>query len=343
MPDTETTVAEPQKQSFADFRAARGTTPQAPIPLDDTPISRQNSAEEPKGESKPAAGSEPASGQRNKVEERKSEIQKEIDGLTARKHEAGREWQEFEDWKKSKKPADVPRETVAPQQNTAPATAAFDGTDTKDPRPERPKKPSENVDASGKPWGTWAEYNAAKDKYDDDIITYGSEDAAWVARREWRKQDAVKQQAAAIETAHVEQRQDFSEFVEAAHKWAKDEGAEDFDGLFAEVQKRPTLSVETGSLTIYGGADGARLLHHLMTNPATLEDIENEPPKKRLRSLLKLSHDLAREAYKGQARPAQEPRRTAAPPAGTRVTGSGGPSSRDPKSFTEFKLKRFGS
>ena len=341
MPDATTTVDQP-KQTFTDFRAARGTTPQSPIPLDTTPISRQ-SAEEPKADPKPAAASEPASGQDKEKESRSGRSEQRIAELVRERADRERERDEARRERDELKAKVTPREsTDAPKAQPAPA--AFAGTDPTDPRPEEPKEPSETVDASGKPWGSWADYQAAVKEYNASMRKFYSAEAAWTARAEWRKADARQQQAAQAEATRTQQQKDLDEFESTARKWAKSEGAEDFDGLLAEVKKRPILSPETGSVTMYGGEDGARLLYELMTHPDQLEEIENMPRAiDRLNALYELKYSLKYAKQPPERKPAQEPRRSAAPPAGTRVSGSGGPPSREPKSFADYRKQKYGA
>jgi len=343
MPDG---TVETPTATFASFREHRSETPLGKVEIEERNAPSNKSAEPSEDGSKPAAGSEPAPGQGNNVEKRKSEIQREIDAAVARREAAKREADAEEARLAGLR--DPSKKAAPEEKKPAPAAAAYDGTDEKDPRPERPKKPSRDTDASGKQWASWADYETAQSKYEDDMEEFRGKDAAWVARAEWRKADRVKQETAAQEAQRAAVNKDLEDFESTAKKWAKENSAEDFDGLFDEIKKRPVLSTETASVTMYGGEEGAGLLYHLMTEPDKLEAIEKMArPIDRLNELYRLKYELAYgklETKRAERKPAQEKPRSAAPAAGTRLPQGqgGGGNSKEPKSFADYRAKKYG-
>lgn len=322
----EAVIEAPQKQpeTFSSFRGNRGGPAPEPVPAREPEAKTTEPAagEQPQ----PAADSAPASEQ-TKVDKRKADIQKDIDALVRQREELKRELA---------KHADVPRVTSEPPKDApkdASEKVAADGTDPKDPEPKA-------LDA--KTWtGTWEEYQAAEKAYNREL-------AAWIARNEWRKADASKAAKAAEEQrADAQNRmtaqfdKDRGNFETAARKWAAENEATDFDDLYEEIRKRPVLTPETGAVTMYGGEDGARVLYHLMTHPEELETIENMPRIiDRLNKLYDLKYTL--KGSTSERRPAPEQRKSNAPPAGTRLTGTGGGGgSKEPTTFEAFRAKRF--
>ncbi len=332
--------------TFASFREHRAETPLGKVEIEERDTSSKSSAAKSEDEAH-VDGSDPSKGQGKNVEKRLTEIQQNINKQLERarlaKEEADREEARVAKLKD-------PSSKAAPQETKpAPAAAAYDGADDKDPRPERPKKPSRDTDASGKPWASWADYETAQSKYDDDMEEFRDNNAAWVSRAEWRKADRAKQETAAQEAQRAAVNKDLEDFESTAKKWAKENSAEDFDGLFDEIKKRPVLSTETASVTMYGGEEGAGLLYHLMTDPDKLEAIEKMArPIDRLNELYRLKYELAYgklETKRAERKPAQEKPRSAAPAAGTRLPqgqGSGGGSSKEPKSFADYRAKKYG-
>ena len=324
MPDTIEAPVTDQKESFGAWRNGRETG---------QPETGREPAEKPAAAStepaKPAAESETASEQ-SKVEKRKAEIQREIDALTRQREDLKRKLAP-----KQPEPAIVSRGTSEqPKEpsNDEAQKAAADGTDPKDIEPVRPDQTK---------YSDWA-------KFDTDMEQWRVDRAAWVARKEWRKADAAKEAKATEDRQRFEQteqqkrvQKDLSDFETEAHDWAKEEGADDFEELFAEIKKRPVLSAETGSVTMYGGKDGARLLHHLMSNPELLEEIEKAPRIiDRLNKLYELKHELKAEKAQKRLAPIEKPRSNA-PPAGTRLSGTGGGSGgKDPTTFESFRKQR---
>ena len=341
MPDTETVA--PEQPSFADHRKAMisGDRPKIEL-LKDTPISSQSAEDPEKGDPKHGAASETAKGQEfNNVDKRKAEIQREINSDLERKRIAKQEADAEEARLARLKAPDV---KATPTEQPGVVAPAYDGTDKSDPKPERPKKPNDKVDASGKEWANWPEYQAALDKYEEDMESFRTANAAWTARAEWRKADKLKLETAARETATAQVNKDLADFESTAKDWAKAEKIEDFMDLFAEIKKRPVLSAETGSVTMYGGEDGARLLYELMVHPEKLEEIEKMPRSiDRLNALYEMKYSL-KPVKSEERRPAQDKPRSAAPAPGTRVSGGGqGSSSKEPKNFHDYQTKRFGT
>ena len=101
------------------------------------------------------------------------------------------------------------------------------------------------------------------------------------------------------------------------------------------------ITPETTAVTLHGGKDGARLLHHLMSNPDGFEAIEKMPIViDRLNRLYELKHELKAEKAQKRLAPIEKPRSNA-PPAGTRLSGTGGGSGgKDPTTFESFRKQR---
>ena len=338
----ETPVAE-STETFSSFRGNRGAGVPAVKEVKTGPLAKESDGNESSaatqpGEQKPSlevaspaeaapkvpGESEPPPKQ-DKFEKRKAQVQREIDDLVRQRETLRREVQS-----EPPKPAAKPAASAEPPK---PAPAAYDGKDPDDPEPD----PAKYTD--------WQ-------KSQDDR-------QAWVARNMFRQLQAKaeEQRKAEQATRDAEQAaktqkeaiQELNEDKATLKEFAATELAEDcpdFAELFAEIEKKPVLSPETGAITLYGGELGARLLYDLMSNPEKLEGLEKMKPVARIKALFGEIDQIAAKKYaktapqaESQTEPAQ-PRRSNAPKPVSTLSGSG-PSKNEPGNFAAFRKQRF--
>lgn len=329
MPDLVTTGDTTSKESFSSFREDRGSAAHADVSVTvEDPADTGQTADEGKpaqGEPKPkpADASEPSS-QGNKVEKRKSEIQREIDELVRKREDLKREL--------SVKPSET-----AVQDKSAPTAAAYDGSDANDPAPKKP-------DQKDPKYGVANGYEL----YEDDRDRWRIETAKWELRRDARITDFKVNQ----------------ERTQQAHKVALDtfeargsEFAADHDDYPEVVDKfkSRTISNEVAAV-IVNAENGPAVLYDLMSHPEELHRIDSlKTPIERLTEAFYLKYKLMSadqlrelfpqlgEAEPGQPKtPANTKPKASAPAPGTRVNGSGGGGSREPATFGAFRKQKFG-
>lgn len=275
---------------------------------------------------KPADGSDP-SNKPNKVEVRKNEIQKEIDAQVARREAARRDADAEEERLKKLRTPEVPRETPAPV--AAPKQATADGTDPNDPKPDEAK------------YADWASYQADLTK--------------WLARTEFRRFKAEESQKQIAETQRQAQeasakshKDAVSDFEARGSEYSNEH--EDYPELVQKF-KETKISPELEAVILWGfeGSEGPEFLHDLLKEPDKLSEIEKmSTPIKRFSALFNFRAQKKIAALEArvaelEASPAQ-PKRSQAPPTGTRVSGAaGGGGSKDPANFQQFMKKKFGT
>ena len=321
MHPTVTTETTP-KETFSGFRENRGSAAPAdvtvevtnPVDTGDQPPAGENNGNQPAA---PAKTAEPSDGStpQDKVEKRKSQIQREIDELVAKREALKREVAQPTDTK-----------TAAPS-TPAPAAAAYDGVDANDPKP---KVPSQNDPKYTGP--------NAYEQYEEDRLRYAIDTAKWETRRDNRL-DAQKAAVSKQQEAH-------KEALDAFESRGSDFAAEheDYTDLVDKFKTR-NISNETAAV-IVNAENGPAILYELMTNPDELKRIESLPTViGRLDAMYELKYKLK---YAGKLiddsnpNPANTRPKSAAPAVGTRTNGTGGGGSKEPATFAGFRKAKFG-
>lgn len=318
-------IEKPTTPTFAEFHKSFDQTTGSAAPADvavtvDDPADTGASAktdENPTSELAPAT--EPDKQEQGRFEKRKHEKQRELDELTKKIAETKREMASL-----AEKP---PKEqTVAPTP-TATATAAFDGTDPKDPTPRFPDQNDPKYVGAN-----------AWELYEQDKLNWAVEKAKWDLRKDARAEN---------HKANVEQHQKALEAQQQSHKAALEtfeargsEYAEEHPEYVERLDKFKSqpISNETAAV-IVNSENGPAILDHLMANPEELKRIEALPLAiHRLDAIFELKYKLANPTTERQADPA--PRKSKAPAAGTvlRGGGSGTPATMDnATNFSTFK------
>lgn len=302
------TILQPEASSetFSSYRGNRGGSAE-PVPDQAKPVeteSTNSAAAQPQVEVVPKLPTDSETvPKQEKFEKRKQEIQREIDDLVKKRETLKRDATAAE------------AQLVAVPKRDA---VTYDGTDKDDLEPK-----SESYE-------TWQKFADAR--------------AAWVARNEFRRLEHDKAektriyQQTAQETAFKErQAENTEQFEERATEYAKDHS--DFNELYAEIKKRPTLPNEIAFAVTDPEEDmGPELLHHLMTNPDEIERIDKiQTISGRYRALYALKFDLLKAKELKENKPAEEKPRSGAPRPGTVLNGSGGGASGDVKTFSQFR------
>ena len=329
MPEPVTTEASKTTETFSSFRGDRGSAAPADVAVTIAdPADTGKSAGEvspPNDETKPkTADASGASQQGNKVEKRKSEIQREIDELVRKREDLKREL------------LSKSSETAAPKE-PATAAAAYDGSDSNDPAP---KKPNQNDPKYGAANG-W-------ELYEDDRDRWRIDTAKWELRRDGRiethkatQEQTQKAHKAALET-----------FETRGSEFAADH--DDYPELVDKFKNRP-ISNEVAAV-IVNAENGPAILYDLMSAPEELTRIEGlKTPIERLTAAFQLQYKLMspeqlRKLFPqlGESEdaethpPATTKPKASAPAPGTRVNGSGGGGSREPSTFGAFRKQKFG-
>lgn len=303
----ETPVAETTEKtedSFASYLAKRGGS--APEPESPKPAEPATPAK-PETASETAPASEPESEQ-SRADKRKKQIQTQIDDLTKQRETLRREVTSLT----------VPRGTEAPKD---PATASAAPKDDKDPQPAKPD--------IGK-YQNWGEYDADMEKWRE-------QNAAWIARQEWRKMETERTTRTAAEESQAAYREALESFESRGSEYAASHP--DYPERVKEF-KNKSLTDETAAC-ILEAENGPEILDYLMENPEEFKKIEALKYRaKRTDAIYALKYKLL--GYGQKAAPAEiAPKRSSAPAPGTRPTGNGAPS-KDATSFEAFRKQRAG-
>jgi hypothetical protein len=315
-------------ESFSSFRSDRGSAAHADVsvaiadPSDtgaDVTKESAKTGQTPTSKAAPATDpvdpQEPQDG-KNRFDKRMAEKQRKIDELTRQEQELNRRIAAMSNG--------TATETTGAKQNTASAPAAFDGVDQQDPKP---KPPDQND----------PKYSVANgyQLFEDDRLAYAIAMAKWDTRRENR----VEWQRAALEKQQKAHKEALESFESRGSDFSSEH--EDYPDLVDKF-KRSNISNETAAV-IVDVENGPAILYELMNNPAELKRIEDLPyPINRLRAVF-LKDFLIEYADKLNApeEPAT-PKRSAAPAVGTRTSGTGPGTKREPSTFASFRKEKFG-
>lgn len=313
-------AAEPTFLSY--LKGGGGSSREVQPPAEETPPAAAEPDKTGKA-AKPADGSDPSSQPTDKVEARKSEIQREIDAQVRRREAARREADAEEERVKKLRTETVPRETTP-----AAGSKAADGTDPNDPKPDESK------------YATWQDYNAAN--------------VRWEARQEFRKLQAEqvqRQQTEQQQKTQEQQKRELAEAVTDLEIRGTDYAADnpDYPDLVAKFKEK-TVSPELQAILLWGleEMDGPALLHELMKDQKELDKIEKlGTPIKRLNAYYALHYSKKISALEAKVKELEEnqsaqPKQSAAPRVGTRPSGVGGGSMKEPKTFEQFRKQQFG-
>lgn len=318
MPDTavaEQTQTQESEGLFLDYMRNRGGAPSPEHTEEKPEQAQQLSAETEKPNPEAAPASEPEKTEQSKFEKRVAEKQRRIDELTKQEKELERRIA-------AKQTSEVPRETGAPTTGAAPAAAV---EDPKDPRPTRPDQ-SKYTD--------WAQY-------EKDLQKFGDDNAAWIARQEWRRLEAQRQQQAVQDEGKKAYEEVLASFETRGSEYATEHP--DYPGKVDQF-KAKNVSNEVAACLLEA-ENGPQILDYLMDNPEELRKIDGlKFAPKRTDAIYALKYKLLGYGAKPETdKTAPEKPRSNAPAPGSRLNGSGGaPGSKEPANFEHFRAKRFG-
>lgn len=215
-------------------------------------------------------------------------VQKRIDKAVKAQREAERRAEEAERKLQDKQVTQPAKETVAQP----------DPTELKPP--VKPKIEDFNgADA-------WEKYEAAKDKYFEDLTDFKAKSAVADDRKQ-RAQETEKAKQAEADKTRIDKWNESDVAAKAAH--------DDYEEIFAsfaedvKAGKRPAFSNELLGALIESEAK-AELAYHLIKTPEDLELVQNAPPYKLGYVLGKIEAKLD---LKAEAKPVPEPKKEAKP------------------------------
>lgn len=316
MPDDAAANPQTNTETYADFKtkfddpASAADADVEVNPHGAKGSAKDTSAAADKGEPKPEGGSDPLQ-QQDKVEKRKQQIQRDIDGHVARREAAKREADaEVARLEKLRAGNPSPKDSAAAAQPSGAAAAKpFDGSDANDPEPKQ------------------ADYT--------DYQEWMDARAGWIGRKEFRKLEYQKS-AKATEDAQARAREENERGYKAAVADFEARGtayAEEHDDYpeLVEKLKGTKISPETEAFLLWAceGDEGPRTLHGLMKDPEKLKTIDDpkKTPIQRFNALYEFKYQsrIAELEAKLAAKetPPAEKKKSSAPPAGTNLKGSG--------------------
>jgi len=327
MPEAVLDQATPEtKQTFSSYRESRGAPVNGAVdPVHGQPVEDSSAGTQEPEEHVDAAPETPENAtdsepvKQGKADKRKAEIQRDIDRLTRERYDAERALQ-------AARQGQQPQAQSNPQGQPVAQSGTFDGTDQNDPKPINSDPKYQTADG-------WA-------RYQEDLNRWG-------ARAEWRRMQREQWHAQAQEQARVQNeaaqehwKRDHDAFEERGTAYAADHP--EYPELVEKLKSQP-LGDEI-ALPLMRSENGPQMLHHLMANQDELKRIQNLPSViERLEAMYELKYRLQYpDAFKPKS-PANPKPVSNARPAGSQLRGaSGGSSGSEPKSFTDYRNKRFG-
>jgi hypothetical protein len=305
----EIAVVEKPAPTFAEFHKSFDQTTGSAAPADvevtvadpaDTGAPSAKTGESPTSE--PAPATDPDKQEQGRFEKRVNEKQRRIDELTKQETELKQRVAALSE--------KTPPEKTEAKTTPAPASADFDGTDSKDPAPKFPDQNDPKYQSAN-----------AWEQYEQDKLNWAVDKAKWDLRKESRVQNhkaAVEQQSKALEAQQKVHKAALETFEARGSEYAE-EHPEYVDRL--ETFKAQPISNETAAV-IVNSENGPAILDHLMANPDELKRIEALPLAiNRLDAIYELKYKLAHPTEEKPADPA--PRKSKAPAAGTVLRGGG--------------------
>lgn len=258
--------------------------------------------------SEPVAGSDPDNQQSSKFEQRKAEMQRQIDAKRKELGEIERALEAKKAPASEAKPAEVPR-----------GTSKWDGTDPDDPEP--------NVNDTAKYHGPTA--------YEDYLLDKGD----WRKRKQERVVAREKQEAAQAESARTateRYKADLRQFEDRGSEYASQPGNEDYPELVKKFRET-NVSPELEAVVVYSGEDGPAFLHHLLKQPELLKKLDdmNQRAIDRLSGFFEEKFKL-KYADKLNAGSVAERPKSQAPAPGTILNGRGAAPRGEPKSLNDI-------
>lgn len=298
-------------ESFSSFRGNRGAAAQpAAVEVKVEDPTDTGAVADPKKVEPAETDPAPDAGLQDETVERTSKYKKRIDALIAKNGDLERRIQE------------VSRGTGAQPETAKPVATQADP----DPQPKRP----DSNDAKYAVDGGWQ-------AFEDDKLKFAIDTAKW----EMRRDQQVAEQAKAAEAQQRARKEALATFESRGSEYAEEHP--DYPELVAKYKDAP-MSNEAAAV-ILNADNGPAILHELMCHPEEMKRIDALPnPIARLDAIYALKYKLlgfGEKPAQTEETPAK-PQRSNAPAAGTRLNGAGS-SAGDPKSFSQFRTKRFGT
>lgn len=261
----EATIEQPQSttETFASFRGGRGASVDAVKEVEResekigsaaTPLEVQPSSKEsPAGEAPKADGeSDTPIKQETKADQRKKQIQREIDDLVKQRETLKRE--------------------VAPKLAVEPSKPqATDGSDPEDPEPTADK------------FDDWQKWQDARGRWlsRKEFRRLSAEQA---------EKTRIAGEKSAKEQADKQFSEDLSDFEARGEDFAKEHS--DYKELYAELKKRPTLPAEIGYAALYSDAGPEVLYHLMTNPEIIEQIAEIKTVSGRYEAIFDLKHKL---------------------------------------------------
>lgn len=272
----------------AEVRAALGLKDPAPTPATVVPVKADDGSQAatsdaetktPAVEAKPAATpqteAEKASEAGRKLSEKKGRLQSRIDDLTRERHTSLRERDA------ALQQAETLRKELDALKATKPAAEAKPAAETKIAAAEstdRPVKPKEDD------FPVFADYEAAKEKYEEALIDWKADARVARLREELKAEQETERKRVAEEQARAEARSAQQKFADK-QKVARTKHA-DFDEALdkgKDLPAPPWVRDHLGESEI-----GAELQYYLATHPAETIEIAGLSPSAAVKRLLSL-------------------------------------------------------